>query len=468
MNFQQATFDVSKYVETKMLLQIALPLVATYAAEYAMFVSSKIVVGNSGFESLAVVGLAGDLSVNLLAILMGLFSIVGVLVAQAAGAGRKDAASESARQGLLVSMVFGLIFTFFVWNLDYLMEVTGQPSIIVENSTPYLHALALFFLPAVLFSVLRTIIAAIGRTEIIMVITISAVGLNYVLADTLVNGKFGLPKLGYIGAGWALSIVHWLMLLTLLLYMHMSKKYSDYGFFDRKFKPNASIIKEILRLGIPVAGLTILEVGLFSAIAILSGLFGTVSLAAYQVIFGWIALAFVFAHGFAEATMVRVAHGVGRKSAMGSRQAGLLGMGIVTIMLMLMAFVPLFLSDLIVHVFLDDTDPGFNKVKKLVLDLIVIVVIFQIFDGLQIVASMALRGIKDTIIPLWIAGFGYWVLGLGSGCLAAFFFDVGVQGLWWGLSLGLIATGSALCLRFYRLSKSILEYQQETVLSDAY
>jgi MATE family multidrug resistance protein len=191
---------------------------------------------------------------------------------------------------------------------------------------------------------------------------------------------------------------------------------------------------------------------LFSAVSILSGVLGVESLAAYEVLMGWIGIPFVIALGLAEATMVRVAYGVGRDSLAASRQAGLLGMVMGVVVLGLLIVIPLGLPELIARVFLDPGDPGFARVAALSAQLLVIAAIFQVFDGLQAIASRALRGLKDTVVPLWLAGFGYWVLGIGGGCLLTFPAGLGVQGLWWGLACGLIVTGSLLAWRFLRLT----------------
>jgi len=167
---------------------------------------------------------------------------------------------------------------------------------------------------------------------------------------------------------------------------------------------------------------------------------------------GWVGIPFVVALGLAEATMVRVAHGVGRNSPASSRQAGLLGVAMGVALLTLMVAVPLGLPEVIIRVLLEPEDPGFRQVAALAARLLVIAAIFQVFDGLQAIASRALRGMKDTVAPLWLAGFGYWVLGVGGGCLLAFPLGWGAEGLWWGMALGLIVTGSLLAGRFLRLT----------------
>jgi MATE family multidrug resistance protein len=438
--------------ESVILLRIALPLIAAFLAEFAMFVTTKIVVGRLGYHELAAAGLAGDLSFEVLVILMGALSIVGVLVAQAEGAGRKRDAGHAARQGLIVAAVIGLPATALVWNLSAVMVLTGQDPKVIALAGPYLHALAGFVLPVLWFAVLRSFVAALARTGAVMVITVGAVGLNYLLTLGLVEGAFGLPVLGVAGAGWATNIVSWIMLAALVLYAYKTPGLRGYGLFRGRLRFDASVCAEIARLGLPVAGLVVLEAGLFMAVSILSGVLGAETLAAYEILMGWVGIPFVIALGLAEATMVRVAFGLGRASPAAARQAGLLGMAMGVALLGVMVVVPLGLPDLITRVFLAPEDPGFARISAMTARLLVIVAVFQVFDGLQAIAAHALRGMRDTVAPLWLAGFGYWVLGIGGGCLLTFPLGLGAPGLWWGLAAGLIVTGNLLAWRFIRLS----------------
>ena len=438
--------------ETALLLRIGLPLIAAYLAEFAMFVTTKIVVGRLGYHELAAVGLAGESSFGILVILMGLLSIVGVLVAQAEGAGRKRDAGHAARQGFIVATAVGVPAAVLIWNLAPLLALSGQDPRVIELAEPYLHGLAGFVVPALWFAVLRSFVAALARAGAVMVITVVAVALNYVLTLGLVHGAFGLPELGLAGAGWATTLVSWVMLAALALYAYRTQNLRGYGLFLGRLRFDFSACAEIARLGLPVAGLTVLEAGLFIAVAILSGVLGVESLAAYEVLMGWIGIPFVIALGLAEATMVRVAFGAGRGNLAAARQAGLLGMVMGAVVLGLLVAVPLGLPELIARVFLDSGDPGFARVAALSAQLLVIAAVFQVFDGLQAIASRALRGIRDTVAPLWLAGFGYWVLGIGGGCLLAFPVGLGAVGLWWGLACGLIVTGSLLAWRFLKLT----------------
>ncbi|MEM7022550.1 MAG: MATE family efflux transporter [Pseudomonadota bacterium] len=453
----------TRSTEAGILLRIAVPLAAAYLAELAISLTSKAIVGQLGYRELAAIGLAADTATELVVVLVGLLSVVGVLVAQAEGAGTRAAAGVAARQGLIVATVMGLAATLLVWHLDVLLAHTGQDPEILALMADFLGPLSLSMLPVLWFFALRTFVAALAKTSAVMAITVSAVGLNYILAEGLVHGSYGLPALGVAGAGWAKTIVSFTMFFALLAYTYLTPTFRGYGLFRGRFKLDLTVCREIFRLGIPVMGIVILEASLFFAVAIFSGQLGAVALATYQVMIAWVGFAFVTAHGLAEAGMVRVAHGIGRGSMASSRQSGLLTFAIGVVWLTLLIAVPLLSPEPIVRIFLDENDPGFAEVLTMVTQLLILAAFFQIFDGLQVMAALALRGLKDTIAPLWFAGVGYWAFGIAGGWMLAFPLKMGAYGLWLGMAAGLTITGTLLALRFAMLTSRDTEVQTSAV-----
>ena len=442
--------------EAVTLMRIALPLSAAYLAEFAMFVTTKMVVGKLGYYELAAVGIAGNLSFEILVILMGLLSIVGVLCAQAEGAGEKKQAGLAVRQGIFVSLLLGTPSMILVWHLNIILEWTDQDPRVLQLVVPYLHGLSACVLPMLFFAVLRNFVSALARPQAVMAITTVAVLVNYLLTLWLVHGGWGIPPLGLFGAGLATSIVSWLMFLALLWHVYQTAALRGYGIFAERWKLDTAICKEIMVLGLPVAGLVFLEAGMFSAASILSGIISAETLAAYEIVMSWVGIPFVIALGIAEATMVRVAHGAGRNRLDTARQSGILGMFIGVLILVMMMIIPLGFAAYIIDIFITPSDPGFTVVSLLSIEFLTIAAIFQVFDGLQAIAARALRGVKDSVVPLWIAGFGYWILGIGGGSWLAFWMDFGGVGLWWGLAMGLTATGLLLGYRFHQLSRKLI------------
>lgn len=444
---------LSAGAETRALLSIAGPLIASYAAEFAILLTTKIIVGRLGYLEFGAIGLASDASAAVTLVLVSLFSIVGVLVAQADGAGRPGDAGLAGRQGLILATLIAVPAMILVWNLDGILALTGQDPEVIALMGPYLGPHALSILPMFWFFVLRTFVAALARTQAVMVITVLAVGLNWALCTALVEGAWGLPEMGVAGAGWARVGVTVFMLAALAAYTYLTPNFRGYGLFHGRIRIDWRVIGEIVRLGLPVVAIVALETGMFTSVSIFSGILGPIALATYHVMLAWLGIAFMTARGLAEAGMVRVAWGVGRGSRASARRSGLLVFALGTAWLTMLAAVPLSFPETLVSVFLSRTDPGFEQVLARVAGLLVLAAFFQIFDGLQVLASLALRGLRDTVVPLWLAAIGYLLVGVLGGWALAFPLGLKAEGLWWGMASGLTVTGTLLAIRFAALTR---------------
>ena len=440
--------------ELRVLLRIGAPLMVAYIAELAMFLITRMVVGDLGYESLAAVGVSGDLTFELLVVAMGAMSVIGVLLAQAVGAGDEKSVGHALNQGMLVATILGLASTAVVWCIPIALGHLGQEPVVVELATPYLWALSGCVLPTLWFTALRSFVTAIGKTRSIMVITIGAVGVQWFFTEGLVHGKYGLPELGVAGAGWSMTIATWMMFAALFGHVLIAGYGKSFGWSVRAFRFDKAICRDIVRLGVPSGFLVALESGLFAAVSVLSGVIGAKALAAHQIALSWVGLPFVIALGLAEGAMVRVAHGIGRGDRAAARRSGIVSITLAVVIATALIIVPVFYGDRIVELFLSKDQRGADEVTELALHILIIVAVFQVFDGLQAVAARALRGLQDTVKPLWIAGFGYWIVGIGGGSIAAFHLNWGAPGLWWGLAGGLIFTGACLCGRFMLLTRS--------------
>jgi len=447
-------FNTSLKDELRLFFIIAIPLAVAYLAEFAMFLTTKMVVGKLGYHSLAAVGIAGDLTFEVLVVLMALLSVVGVLAAQALGAGKKMELGDSVRQGFFVATGLGIPAMIIIWNLDLALIATRQDPRVIELARSYLHGISGAVLPVLWFSIFRNFVAVLSQTLSVLVISLLAVALNYVLTLWFVHGGLGLAPLSLFGAGLATTLVSWFMFLALVLHVYRKPMFRGFGVFKEKWQLHWPLCREILWLGWPLASLAFLEAGLFAITSILSGVIGAKTLAAHQITSGWVGIPFVIAFGLAEATMIRVAHATGRNSMPDARRAGFLGMILVIAITSSMVIVPIAFSETIIRVFASPDDPGFTQVAELATQFLFIGALFMVFDGLQAAATHALRGMKDNLVPLWIAGFGYWILGIGGGSILAFYYEMGGAGLWWGLAAGLAVAAALLSLRFHLFTRA--------------
>ena len=439
--------------EASALLKIALPLVFAYLADVLMVVSTKIIIGKLGYFELAAAGVSADIGFQLAIIVKGLFSVVGVFASEAYGASRKNEALVALLRALVLAAAFGIALTAITLNLGPILALGGQDPQIIDTARPFFTAFAWSMIPSTFFGVFRSFVSALNRTGFVMFITVSAVFLNYGLMQGLVHGSFGLPRMGLAGAGLAWSLSIWYMCGSLAVYTAWLVRREKLSLHGQPWLNGSRSFAPILVLGLPIAGIVALESGLFAAVSLLSGMLGAKALAAYQMMMGWISIPFVISLGLAEAAMVRVSFWMGAKNPAAARQSGNLGMVIGVAVPLALVAIPLAAPWIITRAFLSADDIGYAEIAALVAQLLVIAAIFQVFDGLQAIASHALRGLRDASMPLLIAGIGYWIIGLGGSYLLAFTIGWGVIGLWWGLALGLIFTGTVLAWRFEILAR---------------
>ncbi len=445
---------------------VALPLAGAYLAELAMYSITKVVVGRLGYVELAATGLSGDITFEILAVLFGYLSIIGVMVAEADGAEDRATTRHRARQGFIVATLLAIPGTILIWNLDLIFPHLGQRPEVVALTGPFLAGVAPSALPLLWFTALRNVVSALNRARAVLMVTLAAVALNTFLAYALILGSFGFPALGLFGAGLAISISTWAMFLGLVILIRLDGFFAPYQFFDSLPTIDWPHCRSVFRLGLPVAGIVILEGGLFAAVALLMGSFGAEALATNNIVFTWIATAFVLVLGLSEAVMVRVARWTGVGDRVSARRAGLIGIGLTITIMSVLAIVPLVFSEQIVAIFLEPDDPALPAIMETAASLFIISAFLGVFDGLQAVASRALRGLRDTLIPMWIAAVGYWLVGIGGGVLLAFEFGFGPSGLWMGLAGGLMVTGVILTWRFIKRTRIPAPDMTEAVPSE--
>lgn len=439
----------TKRREIGTLIAIAAPLAAAYLAEFGIYLTDMMFVGRLGTVELAAVGLSGNLMWDALSISIGVISIVGVLVAQAHGKGDKAEASLCVRQGMWMAAMMSVVGIGFCLALVPVLTLTGQDPAVMTSAEDYVHAFMWSFPPTMIYTVLANFLAALGRAHVIMVVAILAVCLNMVVNYTLVFGNFGFPALGVAGAGYGSIIVSFFTLACLSGYVRWSTAIQDYMIFPGLQRPEPKVWGDILRHGLPIAGITLAESGMFSVVAILMGLFGAVALAASQIVFGVIDIGLVLAFAIAEAAAIRVAYGIGAGQPQQSRNAGFLALAMGSVIILIVAAVVWTVPEPIIGLFLGALENADADVAALAISLFAVAAIFQIFDGLQMIAVQALRGLKDTLVPMLLACFGLWGFGVTGGYLLGFVAGWGPQGLWWGLALGLGVSALLLIWRFH-------------------
>jgi MATE family multidrug resistance protein len=300
--------------------------------------------------------------------------------------------------------------------------------------------------------VLRFVLVAAFRARVVMVISLSAVPLNAALNWVLIFGHFGVPELRIVGSACATAIVQWLMLLCFALYLVLTPTPIPVRISGRVLRE----IPRILRLGLPIGALRGLEIGLFVTTGILMGLLGADALGAHQLVFNVAGVCFMVPLGLGQAATVRVAFQLGAGAPGAARRAGFVALALGATFMMASAVLLLAAPQMLISLYLDLGDAANRGLVAIALQLFIIAALFQVFDGMQVIAVGALRGYGDTAVPMLIAAVGYWAVGFGGGWLLAFPLGFGAIGLWSGLALGLAVVATLLTLRLQSRARAYI------------
>ncbi|MEX2541263.1 MAG: MATE family efflux transporter [Trueperaceae bacterium] len=429
--------------ETRSLLTLAGPLVLAQLVQAGMAFVDTVMVARLGGEALAGIALGATTYMLLTIFLQGVVFAVGPLVSHAYGGGHYGDAGRAARQGLWLALFLSLPAFPVLLNAESLLLAIGQEPSSARLAGTYLSAAAWGFLPSLLLVALRAFLEGIGDTRPIMLLMTVGLAANIVLDETLMFGRLGLPALGVAGTGYATSLVH--ILMVLLAAAYIAWRHRKFAAFGAPRRPNPRLLGELARLGIPI-GLTLgFEAGLFAVTALLMGIVGSVELAAHQIAIQSATMTFMVAVGLAVATSVRVGQASGRGDYRAARRAALTGVAVSVVAMIFSASLFWLAPVAVIGIFIDPGLASNAELVRLATLFLGIAATFQIFDGIQVSAAGALRGYKDTAVPMVISLVSYWCVGIGAGTTLAFVFGWGGRGLWTGLVLGL-ATAAVLLL----------------------
>lgn len=405
-----------------------------------------IMVGRLGGVPLAGMALGGVVFNMTYLLNMALVMAVSPLAAQAVGAGEHRRAAVVARHGLLLALALGVPATAFVYLAGPLLGLLGQDPVVVAGASEYLRAVAFGLPGAIAMVALRGFLEGHGTTRPIMVIAILGVLLNITGNEILIFGRLGAPALGLVGAGYATAATYTLMAVALAVFV--ARSYPVEPVFREWRAFEWPLVRELLTVGWPIALTLGFEVGLFSAASLVLGYFGDAPLAGHQIAMQTVSMTFMVPMGIGIATGIRVGHAVGRGDAQGVGRAGWTGISAAGAFMVLSATVFLTAPRAIVGIYLDLDLPANTPVIGYAIMFLALGGVFQIFDGVQVAAVGALRGLKDTRVPMYITLLAYWLIGMPVGLLFAFVADLGPRGMWFGLVISLIVAAVLLTGRF--------------------
>ncbi|TCO41421.1 MATE family efflux transporter [Dokdonella fugitiva] len=438
--------------ELKDTLRLAVPLVLGQLSAVGMNLIDALLAGHLDAHTLGSVAVGASVWSLALVAAIGVMMALPPSVAQLAGAGRREAIGPLFRQAVWLALVLGLVLGIAVHEGGaVLVARIGIDAELVPDVIGFLHAVAWGAPALALFFALRGLGEGIGLTRPTMYFSGLGLLLLGPIGYVLMYGRLGLPSLGARGSGMATALVLWLEMIAFATYVVRSRHYRDLRLFERWERPNPHALAELLRIGVPMGVSLFMEASLFVAVALVIGTLGTDVVAGHQVALNVASVTFMVPLGLAMATTVRVGHAVGRGDAQGVRDAGLVGISLTLLAQTVSAGAMLLLPRAIAMLYTDDA-----VVIALAAQLLVLAGLFQFSDGIQVAANGALRGLKDTRIPMLITTFAYWGVGMPVGWWLAFPHGFGARGMWMGLIAGLSMAALLLSWRFWKLARGPL------------
>ncbi|MDB6452160.1 MATE family efflux transporter [Falsirhodobacter sp. 20TX0035] len=443
---------MTKAAHVRATLVLGLPLIGSNIAQMSLHVSDSVMLGRYGVNELAAVVLGTSLFFVTFILGSGFGQAVMPMVASALGRGDEAQVRRDARMGLWLSIAYGALTYPLFWNSGALLGALGQNPDVAKLAQDFLRIAGAGMIPALLVMVLKSYLAALERTRVVLWSTLAAVALNIAVGWPLIFGHWGLPELGVRGAAIASLFVQTLNIVVLGGYAAFLPALRRFELFSRFWRPDWQALGQVARLGAPIGLTGLAEAGLFQATAIMMGWIGTVELAAHGIALEVAALSFMVHLGVANAATVRVArfHGQGDNAAM--RTAARVAIGISVAVGCVVVAIYLLLPQQIIGLFLSEGKPNTATIIAYGTGLLAIAALFQFADALQAIALGLLRGLKDTRLPMVLAVISYWVIGLPTGYALGFPMGLGGHGLWMGLVIGLAVAAVLLMTRFWRFA----------------
>lgn len=430
---------------------LALPLVFGHVSTGLIGFVDSVLAGRHGADTLAAVAVGAALWSVAIMVLIGVLLALPPTISQLDGAGRRAQVATTFRQGIWLGLGLSLLLFGFLSlaaaNLDWIgiaPEIRPGARAFLDGIRWGVPALAMYFC-------MRYLCEGLHWTLPTMVFGLGGLALLVPLGYALMFGAYGLPELGAAGLGYATALMLWSQALAFALYLRLSPRFADLGLFGAFEPPRPAALRELLRLGLPIGVSIFMEGSLFICTALLIGGMGAVPVAAHQIAINVASITFMGALGLAEATTVRVGHAVGARRPEAMRRAAQAGYLIVLCTQGLAGVAILLGNEAIAAVYTQDA-----AVVALAANLLLFAAAFQLSDGVQVVSGAALRGLKDTRVPMLLTAVSYWGVGMTLGATLGFGLGWGPQGMWCGLVAGLTMAALLLTRRFRRLARASL------------
>ncbi|QWF39699.1 MATE family efflux transporter [Bordetella hinzii] len=395
----------------------AWPVLVSQWAGIAFGVLDTAMTGHASARDLAAMSLSASVFITVFVGLMGVIHALIPIAAQHYGAERPQEVGHVWGQGVWLALGLSVVGGLLMCFPDMWLAFSGDVDPEVRNRVAwYLRALVLALPSALVFRTIYALGTAVSRPKVVMAINLTAIAFKALFNWILIYGKVGLPALGATGAGLSTALVSWLSLAAGWWIIRHDRYFQQFQL--RIGRPDPKVLKELLRLGLPMGGSYLVEVSAFTFMALLVAREGTLVSGGHQIMSNLAALCYMMpmALGVASAAMAAQAIGAGHHAL--ARRVGTAGLALGLIGALLTSAILLVGRPAIIAAYTDDAG-----VAAVAGTLLAMIPLFHLCDSMQCINSYLLRAYKVAVVPLILqtvalAGVGLvggWWLGFGPG-----------------------------------------------------
>jgi len=431
--------------EIKDTMSLSIPLIASQLIYACSGFIGTALVAHLGEDALAASVLVSMIWMTLSVLFFGILNSISVLVSHQYGAKDYQSIRDIMGHAFLLGVIVTIVMVLCMLCLPYFMQFTSQPPVVLKLAVEYMHALIWTIPGLITLIILEQFLAGISRAKLVLRISLLVVPIEIPIIYLLIFGKLGLPACGVAGIGYGFAITYTTVAICLTIYLSRSKHFREFNIIHRLRRIDTSKLKELIRIGLPIGCMHVIEVGAFTFATFWVAKFGTTLLAAHQIVMQYLGFAITVVFAMSQAVTVRVGQAMGAKNVSGIRMAIYVGM-LLNFAFMLVVAIAL---NLFPHFFLRLDMDIYNPANALLMRdsamLLSISGVLMLFDNFRIIGFGALRGLKDTKFPMYASFVSFWLIGLSLAYLFGFNLQMGGKGIWWGLTLG-IASGALIVL----------------------
>ena len=446
MNVQKILEEIHK------LIPIVIPLSLAQITQASISVVDAMMAGNVSALDLAAISVGGSVWFITILFITGVLMSVTPSVAHLYGANNEKDIPLVIQQGLYLAIALGIFGIIVLQNAQPLLEWMKVDPVIIPLAGKYLYAISWGAPLLAIFFVMRSYCEGLGHTRPVFIASSITLAVNIVANYVLIYGKWGFPRLGGVGCGWASTIALFITVIFMYYYIHKDKQLACFSLFAKLHLPNFAELTKLVRLGFPIGASILAEASSFSIVAIFVASIGAKEVAAHQISMNVASILFMLPLSVGLGSTIRIGHNLGEGNFEQAKVTCFAGVSLAFCIALLNAAIIYFLAYFIANMYTNDP-----LVITYAVDLMFYAALFQVSDAIQVSVVCSLRGYKDTRIPMVMTFFSYWGVAIPLGYFLGILVQppLGASGFWMGLVGGLSMAALLLSIRLYFVMQNI-------------